>query len=221
MAEILPGVYLLELEGRERLATKAESSRPVYGERFVDGYRFWDPHRSKLAAFFLKARKMNLLGKEKMIDEQSKVLYLGAATGTTVSHVSDIVRDGLVYAVEISLRAMQDLIYLCESRKNIAPILADASKPESYCHLVEEVDLIYQDVAQKNQSEIASRNCAKYLQPLGILIMMIKARSIDAVASPRDVYNREIDRLKGLEVLMTTDLLPYHNDHLAVLARKI
>jgi|MudIll2142460700_1097286.scaffolds.fasta_scaffold69200_3 fibrillarin-like pre-rRNA processing protein len=221
MAEIFPGVYLLELDGRERLATKSESTKSVYGERFVDGYRFWDPHRSKLAAFLLKARKKNRLVKETIFDEQSKVLYLGAASGTTVSHVSDIVRDGLVYAVEISSRSMQDLVHLCESRKNIAPILADASKPESYCHLVEQVDLIYQDVAQKNQSEIASLNCAQYLKPLGTLIMMIKARSIDAVASPRDVYDREINRLTDLEIMISTDLLPYHHDHLALLARKI
>jgi fibrillarin-like pre-rRNA processing protein len=220
MVEILPGVYLLQLDGRERLATKSESAKSVYGERFVGNYRFWDPYRSKFAAFLLKARKWNKLGKEKILNEKSKVLYLGAASGTTVSHVSDIVRDGVVYAVEFSSRSMQDLVNLCESRKNIAPILADASKPVSYCHLVEKVDLIYQDVAQKNQSEIASLNCDQYLKPLGTLIMMIKARSIDAVASPRDVYDRELNRLKDLEIVMSIDLLPYHHDHLALLALK-
>ncbi|MCJ7444044.1 MAG: fibrillarin-like rRNA/tRNA 2'-O-methyltransferase [Methanotrichaceae archaeon] len=219
--EVLPGVYLLELDGQKRLATRSDTNISVYGERFVEGYRLWDPNRSKFSALFLKVGPKKWLGKEKILDETSKVLYLGAATGTTVSHISDIVRHGLVYAVEFSPRTMQDLLRLCEIRDNIVPVLADASKPESYCRLVEQVDLIYQDVAQRNQSEIASLNCDMYLQPRGILILMIKARSIDVVASPKEIYSREIEKLNGLEVLITSDLHPYHHDHLAVVARKI
>ena len=66
----------------------------VYGEKKVsidgDGgekieYRVWNPFRSKLAAA--------ILGGIDNIHMRpgSKVLYLGAASGTTVSHVSDIV----------------------------------------------------------------------------------------------------------------------------------
>ena len=218
--ELFPGVYLLELEDQWRLATKSESTTPVYGECFVDSYRLWDPFRSKLSAFFLKGGLERSSRTRQVFDASSKILYLGAANGTTISHVSEIVRDGLVYAVEFSPRAMRDLLRLCESRKNIVPILADASKPESYCYMVEPVDLVYQDVAQKNQSEIASLNCARYLRSDGTLILMMKTRSIDVVASPKDVYDREIEKLKGLKVLETFDLLPYHHDHWALVARK-
>ncbi len=133
-----------------RLATRSPDAVPVYGERIQNGYRLWDPYRSKLAALILKGK-----GQAISLRVDSKILYLGAATGTTVSHLADIVSEGLVYAVEFSARSMRDLIGLCERRTNIIPILADAAKPEDYAPLLEPVDLIYQDVAQRNQAQIA------------------------------------------------------------------
>ncbi len=212
----LPGVFTIEIEGQRRLATLSTDPEPVYGERIVDGYRIWDPSRSKLAALLLKggqARRLHLT-------KESKVLYLGAATGTTVSHISDIACDGMVYAVEFSSRSMRDLLILCERRKNIVPILADAARPEDYCSLVEPVDLVYQDVAQRNQAKIASLNCARYLKPEGSLILMMKTRSIDVTATPHAVFRAEILELKGLDVVESKDLLPFHQDHWAVTARR-
>ena len=191
--EISPGVFILEVDGQKRLATRSDDLVPVYGERILEGYRLWDPFRSKLAALLLKGRSTR-----PALARDAMVLYLGAATGTTVSHVSDIVRDGLVYAVEFSPRSMRDLVRLCERRKNIVPILADAAQPEEYAFLVEPVDLVYQDVAQRNQAEIASRNCARYLKPGGELILMLKTRSVDVTASPQAVLQAEMKNLQGL-----------------------
>ena len=48
------------------------------------------------------------------------MLYLGAASGTTVSHVSDVVgEDGLVFAVEFSHRSGRDLINMAKKRTNV------------------------------------------------------------------------------------------------------
>ncbi len=214
--EIFSGVYLLELDGQKRLATKSNDPVPVYGERIQDGYRLWDPFRSKLGAFLLKSQGKN---KSPCISSNDKVLYLGAATGTTVSHISDIVTDGLIYAVEFSPRSMRDLIRLAERRDNIIPILADASKPEEYSALAEPVDLVYQDIAQKNQAEIAVLNSNRYLKSGGDLLLMIKTRSIDVTASPSEVLNLEIKKLYGIDILDIMDLLPFHQDHWAVLAK--
>jgi fibrillarin-like pre-rRNA processing protein len=213
--EILPGVYLSEADGQKRLATESADPVLVYGERILGGYRLWDPFRSKLAALLLKDISGVL-----RLNRRTSVLYLGAATGTTVSHIGDIVSDGLVYAVEFSPRAMRDLLRLCERRENIVPILANAAQPEEYCGLVEPVDLVYQDVAQRNQAEIASLNCARYLKPGGDLILMMKTRSIDVTASPESVYSSEIKNLRGLDLLGAVDLLPFHQDHWAVWARR-
>lgn len=214
--EILPGVYLLEVGGQKRLATKSKDRVPVYGERILDGYRLWDPFRSKLAAFLQKSQGKN---KSPCIASNGKVLYLGAATGTTVSHISDIVKDGLIYAVEFSPRSMRDLIRLAERRDNIIPILADAAKPEEYSALAEPVDLVYQDIAQKNQAEIAALNSNRYLKPGGDLLLMIKTRSIDVTASPAEVLSLEIKKLKSIDILDIMDLLPFHQDHWAVRAK--
>lgn len=202
--------------GHKRLATVSNDSKSVYGERIIDGLRIWDPYRSKLAALLQKSRSPLPI----VLSIDSVVLYLGASTGTTVSHVGDIVRDGLVYAVEISPRSMRQLLQLAESRKNIIPILGDAARPESYSRLVEPVDLIYQDVAQRNQAEIATLNSSMYLKKGGTLVLMIKTRSIDSSASPAEIRSSELERLFGLEVLFVTDLLPYHYDHWAVIAKK-
>jgi fibrillarin-like pre-rRNA processing protein len=213
--EISPGIFTLELEGQKRLATRSDDIVPVYGERIQESFRLWDPFRSKLAALLLKSRSaMPSLARD------ARVLYLGAATGTTVSHVSDIVRDGLVYAVEFSPRSMRDLVRLCERRNNIVPILADAARPEEYAPLLEPVDLVYQDVSQRNQAEIACRNCDRYLKPGGDIILMLKTRSVDVNASPLAVLQEETKKLQGLDLMPALDLLPFHQDHFAISGKK-
>ena len=117
----------------------------VYGEELIqedEEYRIWNPRRSKLAAALLN-------GLEKLeIQDTSKVLYLGASTGTTVSHISDITINGKIYAVEFSPTTAKKLVQLSRQRLNIAPILGDATKPKEYLNIVEKVDLVYCDVAQ-------------------------------------------------------------------------
>ena len=179
----------------------------VYGERTLDGYRVWDPYRSKLAALY------TLGGGVELVPEM-RVLYLGAANGTTVSHVADYV--DTVYAVEFAPRPMQDLIEVARRRKNIVPIMADANRPEGYAPFVEAVDLVYQDVAQPNQIEIAEKNLA-FLKPGGYLILMLKTRSVDVRRDPAGVL---AEARAGLERRLTvTDvrwLEPYHHDHAAI-----
>jgi len=199
-------VAAIDVDGQTRLASKSDDPVPVYGERILEGYRIWDPFRSKLSSLLLKSNRPGF-----KLDRDAKVLYLGAATGTTVSHVSDIVNQGLVYAVEFSPRAMRDLIRLCERRRNIVPILADASHPEDYA---------FMDVAQRNQAEIASINCLRYLKPGGDLVLMLKTRSVDVSASPQAVLSLEKEKLQGLELYDILDLLPFHKDHWAMLAKK-
>ena len=212
--EIAPGIYILHERDGARLATRSSDPVPVYGERIHNGYRLWDPYRSKLAALILKGKWQTL-----PLKSNSRVLYLGASTGPTVSHVADIVSEGLVYAVEFSARSMRDLVRLCERRKNIIPILADAAKPEEYAPLLEPVDLVYQDVAQKNQAQIASLNCARYLGQGGELCLMLKSRSVDTTAPPQAVLQSELKKLEGLELIKIMNLEPFHLDHWAVRAR--
>ena len=194
----------------EVIVSKGEGG--VYGERMLEGYRVWDPYRSKLAALYL-------VGKGIELTPETKVLYLGAANGTTVSHVADYTE--VVYAVEFAPRPMQDLLEVARRRKNVMPILADASCPEQYAMLVEAVDLLYQDVAQPDQAAIALRNCA-FLKKGGHLVLMLKTRSVDIRKEPAAVFRDTLDILisAGLTVVESTWLAPYHLDHAAIVCKK-
>jgi fibrillarin-like pre-rRNA processing protein len=192
------------------LVSKGEGG--VYGERELDGYRVWDPYRSKLAALYLVGTGIEL-------PPDMKVLYLGAANGTTVSHVADYVE--VVYAVEFAPRPMQDLLEVARRRKNVMPILADASCPEQYAPLVETVDLLYQDVAQPDQAAIALKNCV-FLKDGGYVILMLKTRSVDIRKEPVEVFRDTLDILlsAGLTIVESTWLAPYHQDHAAIICTK-
>jgi Fibrillarin-like rRNA methylase len=222
------GVYEGRMKGKFQLYTKnAAPGISVYGEKILTDdngteYRSWDPKRSKLGALYQKRISIPL-------SSDSRVLYLGAASGTTVSHVSDILADGgngVVYAVEFSERPMRDLVMLAEKRSNIIPIFSDAARPELYFPIVEPVDVIFQDVAQANQAEIACRNAAYFLKDGGHLILSIKARSIDVAKNPKKVFGEEIKILEkgsdvSFKILKTVDLAPFHVDHMAAIAVKI
>ncbi len=213
-------VFILEQDGSRRLVTKnLTPGIQVYGEKFIKvgnvEYRLWDPYRSKLAAMILKGSSVS-------IRKDKAVLYLGAANGTTASHVSDIAAEGVVFAVEFSPRAMQDLIRVSIPRMNLIPVLADAMRPNSYRNMVSQVDFLYQDVAQREQAKIALRNAELFLKKDGIMVLIIKSRSIDSARKPKEVIDNEVNKLKGFfRVLELMDLEPYHSDHMAVVARKM
>ncbi len=215
-------VYIVELEdGSTRIATKnLVPGQRVYGERLFkwkDGeYREWNPYRSKLAAALLKGLE------ELPIKEGDRVLYLGAATGTTPSHVSDIVGEkGKVFAVEFAPRVMRELVVVAEARPNLYPILGDARKPHEYRYIVEMVDGIYADVAQPEQAALVADNADFFLKDGGWLLLAIKARSIDVTKEPSEVFKREIDVLKqrGFEIIDMVHLEPFDKDHAMVYAR--
>jgi fibrillarin-like pre-rRNA processing protein len=184
----------------------------VYSERMLGNARVWDPFRSKLAALYHEGTGVE-------ITSDTRVLYLGAANGTTVSHVADYA--DVVYAVEFAPRPMQDLLEVARRRKNIVPIMADATRPEQYAPLVEMVDLVYQDVAQPDQATIAIRNSA-FLKPDGKMILMLKTRSVDVRKEPAVVFEETMNALvsAGFVVQESLWLLPYHQDHAAIVCTK-
>jgi len=181
----------------------------VYGERLIKingkEYREWDIRRSKLGAGIKK-------GLRNPIKENSKILYLGASTGTTVSHVSDIAFKGRVYAIEFAPEPIKHLIMLAMKRPNIIPILEDANHPERYP--TEMVDVVFQDVAQRNQVEIFIKNCKAYLKKNGLGILVIKSRSIDVTKNPSIIFKRVDKEInKHFKVIKSTRLEPFEKDH--------
>ncbi|MDT7900890.1 fibrillarin-like rRNA/tRNA 2'-O-methyltransferase [Acidianus sp.] len=218
----MENVFECEYEdGTTRLCTKnLAPGYSVYGERLIKyngiEYREWNAFRSKLAGAILKGLKEN------PVKKGVKVLYLGAASGTTPSHVSDIVeKEGKVYGVEFSPRVVRELILVAQRRPNLFPILADARFPQSYMPLIENVDVLYVDIAQPDQTDIAIYNAKIFLKEGGSLLLAIKARSIDVTKNPEEIFKEESSKLErnNFDVKQVINLDPYDKDHAMVLAR--
>ena len=214
------GVYERPKGKRFVLLTKSlVPGKRVYGEnlRREKGveYREWDQNRSKLAAALMKG--ISQIG----IQEGDFVLYLGAASGTTPSHISDIVgKDGFVYALDFASRVVRDLTFLAEERKNIAPMLADASKPETYYKNISQVDIIYQDIAQREQAEIFLGNL-QFLKEDGFALLCVKARSVDVAMKPKQVFKEMRDKLeKEVNIVDYKELDPFEKDHCIFVCKK-
>lgn len=219
-----PDIYQVTLQnGSRRLATKnLTPGRKVYGERLVKHkgreYRIWDPYRSKLAACIIKKLK------KVPIQPDHKVLYLGAASGTTASHVSDIVGEtGHVYCVEFASRAMRDLVNnVCAFRHNMSPILEDARHPEKYAVFIPgKVDDIYCDIAQPEQAKPLASNADLFLKEPGWIMLTVKAQSIDVTKQPSQIYRKEVKVLKnrGFNIKEVVHLEPYDKAHAMVVAK--
>ncbi len=214
---------LLREDNRGRTALLTRNLTPgkkVYNEDLlVRGgaeYRSWDPFRSKLAAAIIKGLPDDL------IREGARVLYLGASTGTTASHVSDLVGpSGLVIGVEFAPRVAREFVErVARERENVLPFVADARDPSKYA--VTKVDVVYCDIAQPDQTEIAVANCDRMLRRGGTLLLVVKSRSIDVLKDPAKVYGEEARKLEkaGFMVKATIELSPFEKDHALVFATR-
>ena len=210
---------LVFAERRNLYTVSRNPGKRVYGERLVNikgtEYREWIPSRSKLSAYIMCGGKAFPLRKD------STVLYLGAASGTTASHVSDIVSEGKVYCVEFSPRSFRDLVKTSEGRDNMMPILGDATRPDEYSFALDRADIVYEDVAQKRQADILVDNMERYCARFGMV--SVKARSEDVTADPKEVFRMTEARLKerGCRILESVPLDPYEKDHMMIVVEKL
>jgi len=206
-------------DGRDFFTPNLVAGVQVYGEKLVthegQEFRRWDPYRSKLAALMHKGCP------SWPFKHDSEVLYLGAASGTTASHVSDICSNGRICCVEISPRVFRKLLDVAVQRPNMMPFLGDASRPETYRNLAGSVDIVYQDVAQRDQIPIFLKNMS-LLSRGGCGFLMVKARSIDVAATPSDIYRQVSGDLtsRGLGILGVVQLNPFEDDHAAIVVTK-
>jgi fibrillarin-like pre-rRNA processing protein len=212
-----------EQEGRRKTSIFTVNLTPgkqVYDEKLITEnnieYREWNPRKSKLCAAILKG--CTNIG----IRKNNIVLYLGASTGTTPSHISDIVGEkGFVFALDFAPRVVRELVFLCEERNNMAPLLEDANQPLKYKDKITKVDIVYQDIAQRNQSEIFLKNCDLYLKKEGYGLFAVKARSIDVSRNPKEIFKqvrKEIE--KELIIIDERNLDPFEKDHVMFICKK-
>lgn len=210
MKQIQSGIYRKD----DNLYTvNAVPGEKVYGEGLyqIEGeeFRAWHGNRSKAAAAVLNGIDLG-------IKSDDEILYLGASTGTTVSHFSDILTEGFIYAVEYSDTVIRDLVKLAEKRKNIAPILGDARKPEEYEDLIDgKVDVVFQDISQSDQPEIFTKNAKSFLKKDGVALLAVKAHSISTSKDEEEVFEEVKDKLSEVfDIVEEQRLEPYEKNHL-------
>lgn len=215
------GVFISRGKEDALLTKNMVAGESVYGEKRISvedesgklEYRVWNPFRSKLAAAILG-------GVDKIhMPPGSKVLYLGAASGTTVSHVSDVVGpEGMVYAVEFSHRSGRDLLNVAKKRTNIVPIIEDARHPHKYRMLIPMVDTVFADVAQPDQARIVALNSQYFLKNGGHFVISIKANCIDSTAEPEAVFAGEVKKMQAekMKPQEQVTLEPYERNHAVV-----
>lgn len=213
-------IFWFQIDGEKKLATEnLVPKNQVYNEKLVKikgtEYRIWNPFRSKLAATIMNGLR------DFPFMQKSSVLYLGVSTGTTISHISDIVgQNGIIFGVEHTSRVARDFLdRVASHRKNIIPIIQDARKPQEYFSVFKKVDVAYVDIAQPDQTDIAIANCKMYLKSNGYLFLVIKTRSIDVTKDPKKIISNEIKKLESLfEIKQIINLQPYDKDHAIVIA---
>jgi fibrillarin-like pre-rRNA processing protein len=214
------GIFEIKKKKRQLLTKNLTPGKTVYTEDLVkendEEYRTWDPFKSKLCAGLLKGLNGSYL------KEGDFVLYLGASTGTTSSHVSDIVgKEGFVYALDFAPRVVRELVFVCKDRGNMAPLLADANKPSSYLGIVSPADVVYQDIAQRNQLGIFLKNIEMYLKIGGYGLLAVKARSIDVTKKPKQIFSQVRQELSTKFQIVDEVLLePFEKDHIMFVVRK-
>ncbi len=209
-----------EAGGRGAFTRNLVPGNRVYDETLLkirgSEYRSWNPYRSKLAGAILKGELS-----PDIIKDGDKVLYLGASTGTTISHVSDIVgSEGLVVGVELSARVGRDFLeHVAKARGNVIPFIADARETERFSGFGK-MDVVYCDIAQRDQTDIAIANAKEHLKKEARLILIVKARSIDGLKEPAQVFKEEAQKLRdaGFLVEKVVDLRPYDKDHALISA---
>src|SRR3989344_2582072 len=222
MSSIKPHkIFELYTDGRRLYTQSILPGKKHFDERVVREkgnaeYREFDPTRSKLAAMIMKG--CTNVG----IRKGDVILYLGVSHGYTASFVSDIVgKEGLIFGIDPAPRVIRDLVFLAEQRKNIIPLLANANHPEEYLERVMGADIIYQDIAQKNQAEIFSKNCKLFLKKGGYGLLAVKARSIDVRRKPKGLFVEIRTKLeKEFTVIDYKILEPFEMDHCMIIIKK-
>lgn len=202
------------IPGSTRFIRKGKRLFTLFGEDREP--RTWDPFHSKLAAFILKGGKLDL-------DGISNIIYLGGGHGTTISHMSDLLPGSCFYVVEFG-PSMGDILELAESRENIYPIMEDARRPENYAWILNgiQIDMLYQDIAQKDQVGVLRQNL-NILRPGGSFMFMLKVRSISQEREGKDVagdVKKELDRMPEIIVHGSRSLSPYQRDHVVFWGEK-
>ena len=219
-------------EGKSLWSRNANKGMSVRGERRKrDGrveWRRWDPFRSKVAAALLLTSQEP---SELLPGPGDTCLYLGASSGSTVSHIHDMVcgsdnhHNGQIIAVEISPRMMRDLSTLAGDRNGLIPILSDARDVGSYATVMrDKAHWIHQDLSIADQAENFISIAKSTLREGGVGLFSLKAaseRHSDGDDHSRFSSAEKLLEDSELELIERIDISQYQDQHVVFVVKQL
>ena len=214
-------IFWVTVRNEKKLATLSNvSTNQDYEENLVEmngkQYSIWNPYTSKLAAAIINGMEIFPILKK------TKILYVDPATEKTVKHISDIVGiNGKIFVVRDVMKNSKNFLeQIVKNRSNIFTIVPDKTNPARLTGMTETVDVIYIDIAEHNQTEIAIQNCKNHLRIGGFLMLIVPTKNIDFTSNPSKKNQEERKKLQtSFDIIQEINLTDFFKEYSMVIAK--
>ena len=214
-------IFWVTVRNEKKLATLSNvSTNQDYEENLVEmngkQYSIWNPYMSKLAAAIINGIEIFPILKK------TKILYVDPATEKTVKHISDIVGiNGKIFVVRNIIKNSKNFLeQIAKNRSNIFTIIPDKTNPARLTGMTETVDVIYIDIAEHNQTEIAIQNCKNHLRIGGFLMLIVPTKNIDFTSNPSKKNQEERKKLQtSFDIIQEINLTDFFKEYSMVIAK--
>ena len=214
-------IFWITVKNKKKLATLNNASiNEVYNEKLIKingkQYNLWNPYTSKLAAAIVNGMEIFPILKK------TKVLYLNGTIEKTLSHISDIIGvNGKIFILrDINENSKNFLENVMNDRTNVFTITRDNVDPAKFSSKTEMVNVVYVDITQHNETEVAIQNCKRYLRGGGFLMLVVPTKKIDFVNNPNGQNLEEIQKLQSsFEIIQQINLTDFFKEHSMIIAK--
>ena len=214
-------IFWVTVRNEKKLATLSNmSTNQDYKENLVQTngkrYSIWNPYMSKLAAAIINGMEIFPILKK------TKILYLDPTTEKTVKHISNIVGiNGKIFVVRDVMKNSKNFLeQIVKNRSNIFTIVPDKTNPARLTGMTETVDVIYIDIAEHNQTEIAIQNCKNHLRIGGFLMLIVPTKNIDFTSNPSKKNQEERKKLQtSFDIIQEINLTDFFKEYSMVIAK--
>ena len=214
-------IFWVTVRNEKKLATLSNvSTNQDYKENLVEmngkQYSIWNPYMSKLAAAIINGMEIFPILKK------TKILYLDPTSEKTIKHISDIVGiNGKIFVVRNIMKNSKNFLeQIAKNRSNIFTIIPDKTNPARLTGMTEMVDVIYIDIAEHNQTEIAIQNCKNHLRIGGFLMLIVPTKNIDFANNTSKKNQEERKKLQtSFDIIQEINLTDFFKEYSMVIAK--
>ena len=213
-------IFWITIKNKKKLATLNNAGiNEAYNEKLTEingkQYNVWNPYTSKLAAAIVNGMEIF------PILEKTKVLYLNTTIEKTLSHISDIIgMNGKIFVVRDMVENSKNFLEkVRNNRVNIFSITRENGVPARFSS-TEMVNVVYVDITQHNETEVAIQNCKNYLRNGGFLMLVVPTKKIDFINNPSKQNLEEMQKLQSsFEIIQQINLTDFFKEYSMIIAK--